>query len=82
MSPPHDSRVYVGGSDIERLTRLETKIDHVLENLDYSRRVFEKHDERLKHLENTKAGMYGMAGAIGAVGAFLMDFVKNSLVQR
>jgi hypothetical protein len=82
MSAPHDSRVYVGGSDLERLTRLETKIDHVLENLDYSRRVFERHDERLKHLENTKAGMYGMAGAIGAVGAFLMDFLKNSLVQR
>lgn len=77
-----DYRHPINSLDIERLARLETKIDHVLENQEAFRRVFEKHDERLKNLETSRAGIYGVAGAIGAAGAFLMDFLKHSIVQR
>lgn len=77
-----DYRHPINGLDIERLARLETKIDHVLENQEAFRRAFDRHDERLKNLENAKAGIYGVAGAIGAAGAFLMDFLKHALVQR
>jgi hypothetical protein len=41
--------------DAERLVRLETKLDVVLDNQSSFRALFEKHDDRLKHLENSKA---------------------------
>jgi hypothetical protein len=45
------------GEDAERLVRLETKLDVVLDNQAAFRASFEKHDERLKHLENSKGNM-------------------------
>lgn len=68
--------------DGERLARLETKVDLVLEHQEAFRRSFEKHDDRLKHLENTKSGIYGVAAALGAVSAFLMDAVKTLVVSQ
>jgi hypothetical protein len=82
MSEFVEHRHMLNGLDGERLARLETKIDHVLENQEAFRRAFEKHDDRLKQLENARAGIYGVAGAIGAAGAFLMDFIKHSVIQR
>ena len=68
--------------DGERLARLETKVDLILEHQEAFKKSFEKHDERLKHLENTKAGIYGIAGAVGAMGAFLMDGLRSALMHR
>ena len=68
--------------DGERLARLETKVDLILEHQEAFRRSFEKHDERLKHLESTKATIYGIAGAIGALSAFLMDGLRAAVLQR
>lgn len=67
--------------DAERLVRLETKLDVVLDNQTSFRALFEKHDDRLKHLENSKAGLLGIAGAIGAASSFLMDSVKHALIR-
>jgi hypothetical protein len=68
--------------DGERLARLETKVDLILEHQESARKLFEKHDDRLKHLENTKAGIYAVAATLGAVSAFLMDAVKHAFAQR
>jgi hypothetical protein len=68
--------------DGERLARLETKVDLILEHQEAFRRSFEKHDDRLKHLENTKAGVLAIAATLGAVSAFVMDTVKHAFVQR
>ena len=63
--------------DAERLVRLETKLDVVLDNQTSFRSLFEKHDDRLKHLENSKAGLLGIAGIFGAASAFLMENLKH-----
>jgi uncharacterized protein (DUF2062 family) len=68
--------------DGERLARLETKVDLILEHQESFRRSFEKHDDRLKHLENTKSTIYGIAAAIGALSAFLMDGLRAAILQR
>lgn len=67
--------------DAERLVRLETKLDVVLDNQTSFRALFEKHDDRLKHLENSKAGLLGIAGAIGAASSFLMDSIKHAVTR-
>lgn len=67
--------------DGERLARLETKVDLILEHQEASRRSFEKHDERLKTLENTKSTIYGIAAAIGALSAFLMDGIRAAVLS-
>jgi hypothetical protein len=67
--------------DGERLARLETKVDLILEHQESFRRSFEKHDDRLKGLENTKAGIYGIAGAIGALSAFLVDGLRATIIS-
>lgn len=67
--------------DGERLARLETKVDLILEHQESFRRSFERHDDRLKHLENTKSGIYGIAAAIGAMSAFLVDGLKHIVVR-
>lgn len=63
--------------DAERLVRLETKLDVVLDNQTAFRTLFEKHDDRLKHLENSKAGLLGIAGLFGAGSAFLAENLKH-----
>ena len=68
--------------DGERLARLETKVDLILEHQEAFRRSFEKHDDRLKHLENTKAGVLAVAATLGAASAFVMDTVKNAFLGR
>ena len=67
--------------DGERLARLETKVDLILEHQEAFRRSFEKHDDRLKHLENTKAGVLAIAATLGAVSAFIMDGVKHAFFR-
>ena len=67
--------------DGERLARLETKVDLILEHQEAFRRSFEKHDERLKGLENTTAGIYGIAGAIGGLSAFLVDGLRAAILS-
>jgi len=87
MLPPDGSRRRKESSlsmslDGERLARLETKVDLILEHQEAFRRIFEKHDERLKHLENTKSTIYGIAAAIGAISAFLVDGLRAAILQR
>ena len=69
--------------DIERLVRLETKLDVVLDNQSSFRSLFEKHDERIKNLENYRSHLVGISAAVGAtVTALLTALVsafKNTL---
>jgi hypothetical protein len=67
--------------DFERLVRLETKLDVVLDNQNSFRASFDKHDERLKHLENTRSHMIGFAAAIGALAGYIFDGLKHSLMK-
>lgn len=62
--------------DVERLVRLETKLDVVLENQNYFRSSFEKHDERIKNLENSRSHTLGYAAAIGAAMGLFLDNIK------
>jgi hypothetical protein len=68
--------------DFERLVRLETKLDVVLDNHISFRSSFEKHDERLKRLENTRSHMIGFAAAIGALAGYIIDGIKHSMIPR
>ena len=68
--------------DGERLARLETKVDLILEHQEAFRRSFERHDDRLKHLENAKSGVLAIAATLGAVSAFVMDTVKHAFIPR
>lgn len=63
--------------DAERLVRLETKLDVVLDNQSAFRSSFEKHDERLKHLEQTRSHLVGFSAAIGAVVSFLVTSFRH-----
>jgi hypothetical protein len=63
--------------DGERLARLETKVDLILEHQESFRRSFEKHDERLKHLEQTRSHFVGFSAAIGAVVSFVITSFKH-----
>jgi hypothetical protein len=65
----------------ERLARLETKVDLVLQRQDEFRTLFEKHDERLKHLEHVKAGVYSIAATIGVLSAILVEGVRKVLTH-
>ena len=66
------------GEDAERLVRLETKLDVVLDNQSAFRASFEKHDERLKHLEQTRSHLVGFSAAIGAVVSFFISTFKHA----
>jgi hypothetical protein len=67
--------------DIERLVRLETKLDVVLENQHFFRASFDKHDERIKQLENGRSHTIGYAAAVGtAIGLFL-DNMKHLILR-
>jgi hypothetical protein len=68
--------------DFERLVRLETKLDVVLDNQNNFRTSFEKHDERLKRLENTRSHMIGFAAAVGALVGYVIDGFKHTLVTK
>jgi len=63
--------------DVERLVRLETKLDVVLDNQAAFRSSFEKHDERLKHLEQTRSHIVGFSAAIGAVVSFFVTSFRH-----
>lgn len=63
--------------DIERLVRLETKLDVVLDNQSTFRSLFEKHDERIKTLENYRSHLVGISAAIGAIVTAFFSVVKN-----
>jgi len=65
------------GEDVERLVRLETKLDVVLDNQAAFRSSFEKHDERLKHLEQTRSHLIGFSAAVGAAITMLLTTLKN-----
>ena len=58
--------------DIERLVRLETKLDVVLDNQSSFRSLFEKHDERIKNLENYRSHLVGISAAVGATVTALL----------
>lgn len=63
--------------DIERLVRLETKLDVVLDNQSTFRSLFEKHDERIKTLENYRSHLVGISAAVGAIVTALFSTLKN-----
>lgn len=67
--------------DAERLVRLETKLDVVLENQNYFRASFEKHDERIKNLENSRSHSLGYAAAIGAAIGLFLDNMKHFIFR-
>jgi hypothetical protein len=63
--------------DVERLVRLETKLDVVLDHQAAFRASFEKHDERLKNLEQSKSHMIGFSAAIAAIMTMVVSGLKN-----
>jgi hypothetical protein len=63
--------------DVERLVRLETKLDVVLDHQAAFRASFEKHDERLKTLEQSKSHMVGFSAAIAAIMTMVVSGLKN-----
>ena len=65
--------------DVERLVRLETKLDVVLDNQSTFRSLFEKHDERIKNLENYRSQLIGISAAIGATVTAILTAFKNSI---
>lgn len=65
--------------DVERLVRLETKLDVVLDNQSTFRSLFEKHDERIKTLENYRSHLIGISAAIGATVTAVLTAFRNSL---
>jgi hypothetical protein len=67
--------------NVERLVRLETKLDVVLDNQASFRSLFEKHDERIKNLENYRSHLVGVSAAIGAVVMAVLTSVKNLIHQ-
>lgn len=67
------------GEETERLARLETKLDHVLDNQVAFRTSFEKHDERLKTLEQSRSHLVGFSAAVAAVMTLVLTHVKNAL---
>jgi hypothetical protein len=70
------------GEDAERLVRLETKLDVVLDNQAAFRSSFEKHDERLKHLEQTRSRFIGFSAAIGAIVTMAISSFKHFVNQH
>ncbi len=66
--------------DVERLVRLETKLDIVLDNQSSFRIMFEKHDERIKGLENYRSWFVGISAAVGAVVTVLFSNVKHIII--
>ena len=54
----------------ERVTRIETKLDHVINKMD-------DHHERLTHIEKFKTKIVGGAITISALATFLWDIAKT-----
>jgi len=65
--------------DIERLVRLETKLDVVLDNQSVFRSLFEKHDDRIKNLENYRSHLVGISAAVGATVTALLTAIIAAL---
>jgi hypothetical protein len=59
--------------------RIEGKIDAILANQDEFKYTFEKHDNRLKHLENHQMKTLGAFGVIIFVFNRIWDFVKDKI---
>jgi hypothetical protein len=68
--------------DVERLVRLETKLDVVLDHQAAFRASFDKHDERLKNLEQTRSHLVGFSAAIGAVVSLLITSFRQVLPHQ
>lgn len=54
----------------ERVTRIETKLDHVINKMD-------DHHDRLSNIEKFKTKIVGGAITISALATFLWDIVKT-----
>ncbi len=54
----------------ERVTRIETKLDHVINKMD-------DHHDRLTNIEKFKTKIVGGAITISALATFLWDIVKT-----
>jgi hypothetical protein len=59
--------------------RIEGKIDAILDNQNEFKATFEKHDNRLKHLENHQMKTLGAFGVIIFVFNRIWDFVKDKI---
>jgi hypothetical protein len=54
----------------ERVTRIETKLDHVINKMD-------DHHNRLRNIEKFKTKIVGGAITISALATFLWDIIKT-----
>ena len=59
--------------------RMEGKIDAILDNQNEFKATFEKHDNRLKNLENHQMKTLGAFGVIIFVFNRIWDFVKDKI---
>lgn len=61
--------------------RMEGKIDEVLKNQDSFREKFDKHDQRLRHLENTYFKAMGIFAAIGFGISWVWEFFTSKFYR-
>ena len=62
--------------------RLEGKIDHVLNNQSEFKETFERHDERLRHLEGWHYRALGVIAAVTFFFSFAWDWLKGIFVRQ
>lgn len=69
--------------DLHRsLGRLEGKIDHVLNNQSEFKDTFERHDQRLRHLESWHYRSLGVIAAITFFFSLTWEWIKTAFLKQ
>jgi len=61
------------------LGRLEGKVDALIARQAVHDEELDRHDQRLRDLEQSKSWFLGAAGIIGAVSAFIMNYIGEHI---
>ena len=64
------------------LGRLEGKIDHVLNNQSEFKDTFQRHDERLRHLEGWHYRTLGIIAAVTFFFSLTWEWVKETFLNH
>tara|TARA_Y100001937_G_scaffold53497_1_gene73762 strand:- start:5064 stop:5273 length:210 start_codon:yes stop_codon:yes gene_type:complete len=61
------------------LGRLEGKVDALITRQAVHDEELDRHDKRLRDLEQSKAWLLGASAAAGALAAFVMNFIEGKI---
>ena len=61
------------------LGRLEGKVDALIARQAVHDEELDRHDKRLRDLEQSKAWLLGASAAVGALAAFVMNFIEGKI---